>query len=65
MTLRLSLSCRNIKDCIDLANFILNYRGVNASLIKYEVKRGCLEITIFGTNVEKTTVKSAVLKAYK
>ena len=65
MTLRLSLSCRNMKDCIDLANFILNYRGVNASLIKYEVKRGCLEIVIFGTNVEKISVKSAILKAYK
>jgi len=65
MTLRLSLSCRNIDDCIDLANFILNYKGVNASLIRYEVKRGCLEITIFGTSVEKTNVRSAILKAYK
>ncbi|RLG77483.1 MAG: hypothetical protein DRO14_02260 [Thermoprotei archaeon] len=65
MTLRLSLSCRNVNDCIDLTNFILNYRGVNASLIKYEIKRGCLEITIFGTNVEKANVKSAVLKAYR
>jgi len=65
MVLKLSLNCGSIDDCIDLANFILDYKGVNASLIKYEVKRGCLEISIFGTNIEKTSVKVAILEAYR
>ena len=65
MTLKLTLSCKDLRDCLDLANFILNYKGVNASLIKYEVRKGCLEIAVFGTNVEKASVKAAILKAYK
>ena len=65
MVLKLTLNCGSTENCIELANFILEYRGVNASLIKYEVKNNCLEILIYGTAAEKSNAKVAILKAFR
>ncbi len=65
MTIKLSLPCGSKEDCLELAEHILRARGVNASLLKYEIRGGSLTITVFGSSIEKTACRNAILRAFR
>lgn len=65
MVFKINLPCSSYEECLKIVEGIVEAEGVNASLIKYVVKGSSLEIQVFGSGVEASQVKKAVVKAYK
>jgi hypothetical protein len=65
MEAKVALNCSSLNECIELAEFVINYRNVNSSLIKYDIKGSKLIIEILGQSIEVTKTKTAVFKAYR
>lgn len=65
MVFKINLPCSSYEECLKIAEGIVKAKGVNASLIKYVVKGSSLEIQVFGSGVEASQVKKAVVNTYK
>ena len=64
-TINLVLNCGNREYCIELAEYILKYRGIKADQIVYRVNNGSLILRITGSKVEITNTKRIIMKAYR
>ncbi len=62
---KLGLKCKDRSECLELAEYIINYRGVRGKSITYDVSDDAVIIEIWGPKVEVTTVKRIVMSAYK
>jgi len=62
---RISLRCNGRNECLELAEYIMNYRGVKAKSLIYEVSEGLVIIEVSGPKMEVVTTKRIIMKAYK
>ena len=62
---RISLKCEGRNECLELAEYIMNYRGVKAKSLIYEVSNGSVIIEISGPKVEVVTTKRIIMGAYR
>ncbi len=64
-TASIVLKCGDKSSCIELAEYILKYRGIKADQIIYRVSNGDLVLRLAGSKVEITSTKRVIMKAYK
>jgi len=62
---RVSLKCEGRDECLELAEYIMNYRGVKAKSLIYEVSNGSVIIEVSGPKIEVVTTKRVIMKAYR
>ncbi len=61
----LILNCGNRDKCLELLDYILNYRGLKGTYIQYSIDDGKLRIWISGAESEALVTKHVVMKAYR
>ncbi len=64
-SLGITLNCGSKDECLDLLDYILNYRGIKGTYIMYSVDDGKLRIWVSGAMSEAVITKRVILKAYK
>lgn len=64
-TVKITLPCSSMRECLELAEAITKIRGLRAPLIKHRVKKTSVEVTIVGSLTEITLTKRLIIKAYE
>jgi len=60
-----NLKCEGRDECLELVEYIMNYRGVKAKSLIYEVGNESVIIEINGPRIEVVTTKRVIMKAYR
>jgi len=60
-----NLKCEGRDECLELVEYIMNYRGVKAKSLVYEVGNGSVIIEINGPKIEVVTTKRVIMKVYR